>query len=107
DQSLTVVGTEGTIAGALAASARESPDLVVMDQHLPDGRGTDAAQAIHRRDPNIHVVMLTGDATDETLLAAIEAGVAGFIPKSRPAPEIIAPLHRAPPGAIVIPGHDP
>src|SRR5437867_2790892 len=106
DQSLTVVGTEGTIAGALAASARESPDLVVMDQHLPDGRGTDAAQAIHRRDPNIHVVMLTGDATDETLLAAIEAGVAGFIPKSRPAPEIVTLLQRAAAGEIVIPVDD-
>ena len=50
--------------------------------------------------------MLTGAADDETLLAAIEAGVAGFISKSRPATEIIALLQRAAAGEIVIPVDD-
>jgi DNA-binding NarL/FixJ family response regulator len=106
EPTLSVIGTEGTIAGAVATAARESPDLVVMDQHLPDGRGTDAAQAIHRRDPRIRVVMLTGDAADDTLLAAIEAGVAGFIPKGKPASEIIALLVRAASGELVVPADD-
>jgi DNA-binding NarL/FixJ family response regulator len=102
----SVIGTESTAAGALAAVARERPDLVVMDQHLPDGKGTDATQAIHRRDRAIKVVLLTGDARDETLLAAIEAGVAGFIPKSESVANIVSLIGRAASGEIVIPIED-
>ena len=106
EATLSVIGIEGTIAGALATVAREKPELVLMDQQLPDGRGTDAAQAIHRSDPEVHVVMLTGNTDDETLLAAIEAGVSGFISKGRPAAEIIALVLRAAAGEIVIPVDD-
>jgi len=101
-----VIGTESTIAGMLAHVARDAPDLVVLDQHLPDGKGTDAIHAVQQRSPHTQVVVLTADASDETLLAAIEAGAAGFIPKSEPAARIIALLARAAAGEIVIPVDD-
>ncbi|HYK98963.1 MAG TPA: response regulator transcription factor [Candidatus Acidoferrales bacterium] len=101
-----VVGTESTIAGMLARVARDAPDLVVLDQHLPDGKGTDAIRRIQQGGRGIQVVGLTADASDETLLAAIEAGAAGFIPKSEPAARIIELLSRAAAGEIVIPVDD-
>jgi DNA-binding NarL/FixJ family response regulator len=106
DARFRVIGRESTIAGAIDVAARIRPDLIVMDQHLPDGVGTDAAKTIRRREPKILVVMLTGDASDETLLAAVEAGVAGFIPKSRSASEIISLLGQAASGEIVMPVDD-
>ena len=102
----SVIGAESTIAGMLTHVAHDAPDLIVLDQHLPDGKGTDSIQRIRQMDPRIQVVVLTADASDETLLAAIEAGAAGFIPKSEPAARIIALLSRAAAGEIVIPVDD-
>jgi two-component system nitrate/nitrite response regulator NarL len=101
-----VIGSESTVAGLLEHVARDAPDLVVLDQHLPDGKGTDAIQQIRQRDPRIQIVLLTADAGDDTLLAAVEAGAAGFISKSEPAARIIALLSRAAAGEIVIPVDD-
>ena len=101
-----VIGAESTIAGMLARIAHDAPDLVVLDQHLPDGKGTDSIQQLRQMSPRTQVVVLTADASDETLLAAVEAGAAGFIPKSEPAARIIALLSRAAAGEIVIPVDD-
>lgn len=106
EQVFDVAAVEGTVAGALASASRLSADVVVLDQHLPDGKGTDIARAIRRERIGGAVVMLTGDKSDETLLAAIEAGVSGFIPKSEPIERIVALLKQAATGEIVIPADD-
>ena len=106
EKDLAVIGAESTSAGALAAVERERPDVVVMDQHLPDGRGTDSARAIRLRDGLVTIVMLTADTSDETLLAAVEAGVAAFIPKRESAAKIVELVLRAADGEMVIPAED-
>jgi putative two-component system response regulator len=74
-----------------AASAEEafdrlsesSPDLVLLDVHLPGKSGLDVLATI-RGEPSMRllpVVMLTGGATREERLRAIEAGVTDFIAK--------------------------
>jgi DNA-binding NarL/FixJ family response regulator len=50
--------------------------------------------------------MLTGDTSDETLLAAVEAGVSGFILKSEPIEHVVELVKRAARGEIVIPPTD-
>ncbi len=95
-----------TVSAALAAIAERDPRLVVLDQHLPDGVGTDVARAIRRDRRRASAVILTGDARDETLLAAIEVGVAGFIAKTEPAERIVSALKRAAAGEIVIAAAD-
>jgi DNA-binding NarL/FixJ family response regulator len=77
-----------------------------MDQHLPDGRGTDVARVVRQHDPQTTVVMLTGDTSDDTLIAAVEAGVAAFIPKSQSAATIVELVRRAADGEMVVPRDD-
>ena len=95
-----------TVTHAKTAVAAHEPGLVVLDQHLPDGLGTDVARAMRSEGRRATIVMLTGDASDETLLAAIESGVTGFIAKSHPTDRIVALLKRAAAGEIVIPTQD-
>ena len=45
-----VVGEAATVAAAVAAAATLTPDVVLLDLHLPDGLGTDAAARISARD---------------------------------------------------------
>jgi putative two-component system response regulator len=73
-----------------------SPDLVLLDMQLPGKSGHDLLAEI-RSDPHtrlVPVVMITGAATHETKLKAIEAGVTDFIAKPF-SPEELAARVRA------------
>jgi DNA-binding NarL/FixJ family response regulator len=65
----------------LAAQATE-PDVVLLDLNLPGLSGIAAVKAWRTRFPGIPVIVLSGAADQQTVLAALGAGAAGFIPKS-------------------------
>lgn len=44
-----------------AALRRQRPDLAVLDVDLPGWNGIEIAQAIHRRDPSIRIILMTGN----------------------------------------------
>lgn len=73
----------GTMREALDVLARH-PDitLALLDLGLPDSDGLASLERIREAAPHVTVVVLSGDDRRETVLAAIDAGAAGFIPKS-------------------------
>jgi putative two-component system response regulator len=97
-----IVGLLGPMGHVLkeAASAEEGleklreepPDLVLLDMQLPGRSGHDVLKEI-RADPRsrlIPVVMITGAATHERKLKAIEAGVTDFLGKPFSPEELVA-----------------
>jgi len=61
----------------------ESPNLVLMDLHLPKMDGLEASKCI-REDPNmagIPIIMLTADAEKDNVEAAVRLHVEGYIKK--------------------------
>lgn len=74
-----------------------TPDLVLMDLHLPDASGTDLTQAI-REDPahaHMPVVFLTGDPDPETEFRVLDSGADDFLVKPiRPRHLVSAVLSR-------------
>lgn len=64
------------------AAAGAEPDLVVLDLNLPGLSGIAAVKAFRSRHPATPVVVLSGATGQHTVLAAIGAGAAGYIPKS-------------------------
>ena len=64
-----------------AANGAE-PDLVVLDLNLPGMSGIAAVRVFRARHPGTPVVVLSGATDQLTVLAAIGAGAAGYIPKS-------------------------
>jgi DNA-binding NarL/FixJ family response regulator len=76
----------GDIAEALAQIERHGDlDLMLLDLELPDAEGARGLRQIRARAPGVTVILLSGDTPPETLLEAIQAGAAGFIPKASPA----------------------
>src|SRR5678816_2428659 len=57
-------------------------DLVLLDLALPDSTGLATLQAVRDAAPTTRTVVLSADERPEIVLAAIDAGAAGFIPKS-------------------------
>lgn len=96
------VRTAKTIAQALNSARTQCPDVVLMDFRLPDGEGTKAAAEIRASCPDSKVVMLTAEAHESVVLAAIEAGCSGYLLKSAQLEEVIDAVRAAHAGEALI-----
>lgn len=99
---ISTVGVAGTLARAKALLATTAPDVVLLDHRLPDGEGVAAIAELRRIRPSAEIVILTASAADHVLVAAIEAGAAGFVSKTRGLAEVTAAVRAAAAGEAVI-----
>ncbi|MCZ2291049.1 MAG: response regulator transcription factor [Burkholderiales bacterium] len=78
------------------AQAREldidTPDLILLDYHLPGISGIDALHAMRETFEEPPIVVISGDQRSEAIRRTIEAGAAGYIPKAMPEAEMVAAL---------------
>ncbi|MCA9969820.1 MAG: response regulator, partial [Anaerolineales bacterium] len=75
------VETAVSLAEGRAKLAAGAFDLVLLDVMMPDGRGMDLLEPIHAQDPETVVVIITGYATVELAVEAIQRGAYNFIAK--------------------------
>ncbi|MGY1732147.1 response regulator transcription factor [Geodermatophilus sp. SYSU D01045] len=68
-------------AEVLPAFRRVRPDVVLLDLAMPGTTGLEAARAVLAADPGARVLMLTGDASAESVREARRLGVAGYLLK--------------------------
>jgi len=68
---------------ALDTVASFKPDLILMDQNMPNISGFDLTRRIHtqRGMEGIKIVMVTSDQKNETVVKALECGVVDFLTK--------------------------
>jgi DNA-binding NarL/FixJ family response regulator len=75
----------GDCEQALALADADSRfDLLLLDLNLPGLAGIPAVKAWRQRHPAVPVLVLSADGSPPTVLAALAAGAAGFVPKSTP-----------------------
>ena len=70
-QALTIFGQSG-----------KDFDLVLVDLGLPDIDGIDVIANFHLRSPKTPIMVISTMASDQSVLAAIQAGVSGYFLKS-------------------------
>ncbi len=94
----------GTLAEAHAA-LRANPDvrLVLLDLGLPDGDGIEALPGLREAAPGAVLVALSADEKRETVLAAIAAGAAGYIPKTAQSGAMMEALRFVLSGGVYLP----
>src|SRR5690242_15887906 len=64
-----VVGTTASAVDASRVAAECQPDVVVMDSHLPDGSGADAAMRLREEQPRVPIVFLSADESEAAMIA--------------------------------------
>ena len=75
-----VLGEGSSAAEAVALTTAHTPDVVLLDIHMP-GNGITAARDIARSLPGTAVVMLTASAEDDDLFDSLRAGARGYLLK--------------------------
>lgn len=87
---IEVVGEAADGAGAVEATARLRPDVVLMDVRMPGVDGIEATARIARDNPAVRVLVLTTFDLDEYAFGALRAGAGGFLLKDAGRDELVA-----------------
>jgi DNA-binding NarL/FixJ family response regulator len=102
-QGFDVVGAASSAAEGRRLAAETLPEVALLDFNLPDASGAEVAAWIRKASPATAVIFLTGDESDDALLAALDAGARGFLFKTQPAGQIADAIRQAAGGRSVMP----
>lgn len=76
----SVLAETANATDAVAACLEHTPDVALLDIHMP-GSGIRAAHEVSSRLPDTVVVMLTASAEEDDLFASLRAGASGYLLK--------------------------
>ncbi len=86
---LEIVGEAGDGEAGVALAQTLRPDVVLMDLRMPGMSGVEATRRLRGLVPEARVLVLTTFEDDDEVLAAIEAGAAGYMLKASPAEKLV------------------
>jgi DNA-binding NarL/FixJ family response regulator len=98
---ITVLGEASDGAAAVRLAAELMPDVVVMDLQMPGLHGIEATRAILADRAGVAVLVLTMFEDDDTVLAAVAAGAAGYLLKGADGADIVTAVRAAGAGQAV------
>src|SRR5690242_5912915 len=78
---MELVGTAASGNEAVRRAAELQPDIVLMDIHMPDLDGIQAAWLVSSRAPHGAVIMVTSEERIDFLQKAMSAGAQGYVLK--------------------------
>jgi DNA-binding NarL/FixJ family response regulator len=102
EEDMEVVGAATSVSEAASLPRYLAPDVALMDFHLGDGTGHDAALAMRNLFPKVRFVFLSRDGSDNARLAAVEAGASAYLNKSSAASEVIDTVRKVAHGVSLI-----
>lgn len=105
-----VVGSRRTVAEAIEAVEELRPDLLILDLDLPDGDGTQVAEALQRCQPAARLIVLSGQASTFLCPEGLQPMLHAVVDKTnayRDLQQELARLRPVPPGQESEGGLDP
>jgi two-component system response regulator DevR len=102
EDDLRTIGAAGSIAEARWMLVNAIPDVVLVNQRLPDGDAVAALSELQAVQPVARFVLLTSAIADDALVRAVEAGACGFVEKALSLSALCAAVRAAHAGEAVI-----
>ena len=85
-----IVGSAATGSDALALVATVSPDVLLLDLEMPVLDGVGVLRRLRADGARARVIVFTVFDTDERIIAAVEAGAAGYLLKGAPRADVFS-----------------
>ncbi|OJF14212.1 hypothetical protein BG844_11180 [Couchioplanes caeruleus subsp. caeruleus] len=99
--TINVVGTADSGDAGVACVQRTRPDLVLVDTATPGG--LDVLRSLRTTAPQVRTVALGVVESGPDVLACVEAGAAGYVPREASLEDLVATLERAGRGEATCP----
>lgn len=101
EEDFVIAGEAGDVPEAIDLIARERPDVVVCDVHLPSGTAADVITGcIARGTTTVFLALSVSDAAED-VIAVIRAGARGYITKATEGPQLVDAVKRVATGDAV------
>jgi len=101
-EGFEVVGEAGDGLEGIKRAKQLTPDVVLLDLHMPGITGREAVKLINEEVPGTRVVMLTVSEDAEDLVDCLRAGAAGYLLKNIETEFLIDAIQRAARGESVM-----
>jgi DNA-binding NarL/FixJ family response regulator len=98
---VTIAGEAGSVSEAIMVIARERPDVVLLDVHMPEGGGVEVIRATLPAHPDTRFLALSVSDAAEDVIAVIRAGARGYVTKTIAAAELADAIVRVAGGDAV------
>ncbi len=84
-----VIGIANNGIQAIDIVNNYKPNIVLMDVRMPEMDGVEATKLIHKKYPEIKILILTTFTDDEYVKQSLKYGAVGYLLKNRPAGELV------------------
>jgi two-component system response regulator NreC len=102
EDDIEIIGEAENATDAIKLALELKPDVILMDIHLPDLNGIEAAKAIKAQCPKIAIVALTINEDEIYFFRMLEAGASGYVPKRAAPEELLTAIRVAAEGQVYI-----
>ena len=99
--SVEIVGEADEVGAAVEMILERTPDVVLLDVHMPDGGGVAVLRALNGRCPEVRVLALSVSDAAEDVIAVIRAGARGYVTKNISGPDLLDAIYRVAAGDAV------
>jgi DNA-binding NarL/FixJ family response regulator len=99
--SFDIVGTAGDVDSAVRGIAEGSPNVVLLDVHLPGGGGTEIIRRVAKLGNDARFLALSVSDAAEDVIDVIRAGARGYVTKSISPTDLAAAVRRVNDGDAV------
>jgi DNA-binding NarL/FixJ family response regulator len=96
-----VVGEAGDVDGAVREIVARTPDVVLLDVHLPGGGGVEVLRRLAVEAPDARCLALSVSDDPEDVIAVIRAGARGYVTKTISPAELAEAIGRVQEGDAV------
>jgi DNA-binding NarL/FixJ family response regulator len=83
------VGRFRSVEEALSSAGRESPDVLLLDIHLPGMLGSEAIGVLKEKYTSVQILMLTINADEDSVFESICNGACGYLLKNTPPAKLL------------------
>jgi DNA-binding NarL/FixJ family response regulator len=94
EADMRVVAEAADGAEAVKKALAEEIDLAVLDVSMPKTTGIQAADELHRRKPDLKLLMLSMYDSEQFLFESLKAGASGYVLKSDADQDIVEAIRR-------------
>jgi DNA-binding NarL/FixJ family response regulator len=96
-----IVGSASDVDEAIAGILSSSPDVVLLDVHMPGGGGRTVIDGVARDNDEIKFLALSVSDAAEDVISVVRAGARGYVTKSISPAELAAAIARVHDGDAV------